>query len=135
MGMMVTSELDFTCLTPMKQWRVPSSSGTILPLTKTAPQLILKNYLNKKIWFGIRPEDIHDITDLSLQSNYHEFEVNLEVVEPMGNEAFLYFNMDGTQFIARTPARDVPKSQSNRKLKLNKSKFHFFDIETEKVII
>ncbi len=94
----------------------------------------LRNYINKKVWLGIRPEDIHDFTDQSLQSNYHEFEVKLEVVEPMGNEAFLYFNMDGTQFIARTPARDVPKAQTNRKLKLNKSRFHFFDFETEKAI-
>jgi multiple sugar transport system ATP-binding protein len=94
----------------------------------------LKNYINKKVWLGIRPEDIHDFTDHSLQSNYHEFEVKLEVVEPMGNEAFLYFNMDGTQFIARTPARDVPKAQTNRKLKLNKNKFQFFDFESEKAI-
>lgn len=96
---------------------------------------MLKNYINKKIWLGIRPEDIHDFSDLSLQSNYHEFEVKLEVVEPMGNEAFLYFNMDGNQFISRIPARDVPKAQSNRKLKLNKNKFHFFDFETENAII
>jgi multiple sugar transport system ATP-binding protein len=91
----------------------------------------LKNYLSKKVWFGIRPEDIHDLTDLTVQSNFHEFEVKLEVVEPMGNEAFLYFNLDGTQFIARVPARDVPKAQSNRKLKLNKNKIQFFDYETE----
>jgi multiple sugar transport system ATP-binding protein len=91
----------------------------------------LKNYLNKKVWLGIRPEDIHDLADLTVQSNFHEFEVKLEVVEPMGNEAFLYFTLDGTQFIARVPARDVPKAQSNRKLKINKNKIQFFDYETE----
>jgi multiple sugar transport system ATP-binding protein len=94
----------------------------------------LKNYLNKKVWFGIRPEDIHDLADPAIQSNFHEFEAILEVVEPMGNEAFLYFNMEGNQFVARVPARDVPKAQSNRKLKLNKNKFHFFDFDTEKSI-
>jgi len=94
----------------------------------------LKNQISKKVWLGIRPEDIHDYADLSLQSNYHEFEVKLEVVEPMGNEAFLYFNLDDSQFIARIPAREVPKAQSLHKLKLNKNKIHFFDIETEKAI-
>lgn len=94
----------------------------------------LKNQISKKVWLGIRPEDIHDYTDLSLQSNYHEFEVKLEVVEPMGNEAYLYFNLDDSQFIARIPAREVPKAQSLHKLKLNKDKIHFFDIETEKAI-
>ena len=95
----------------------------------------LKNHINKKVWLGIRPEDIHDHTDLSLQSNYHEFEVNLEVVEPMGNEAFLYFNIDKNQFVSRIPARDVPKPQTNRKLKLNKQQFRFFDFQTENAIL
>jgi multiple sugar transport system ATP-binding protein len=94
----------------------------------------LKNYLNKKVWFGIRPEDIHDLADLSIQSNFHEFEAILEVVEPMGNEAFLYFALEGNQFIARIPARDVPKAQSHRKLKINKNKIQFFDFESEKAI-
>lgn len=95
----------------------------------------LNNHIDKKVWLGIRPEDIHDFTDISLQTNFHELEVKLEVVEPMGNEAFLYFNIDETQFIARVPARDVPKAQSTTKLKLNKNKFYFFDFETEKAII
>jgi len=95
----------------------------------------LKNHINKKVWLGIRPEDIHDFTDLSLQTGFHEFEVKLEVVEPMGNEAFLYFNLDGNQFVARVPARDVPRPQSLRKLKVNKNKMHFFDFETETAII
>lgn len=95
---------------------------------------VLKNHINKNVWLGIRPEDIYDTTDLSIQSGYQEFEVKLEVVEPMGNEAFLYFNLDSTQFIARVPARDVPKAQSARKLKINKSKILFFDYETELAI-
>ena len=95
---------------------------------------VLKYHVNKNVWLGIRPEDIHDVSDLSLQTDYQEFEVKLEVVEPMGNEAFLYFNLDSTQFIARVPARDVPKAQSARKLKINKSKILFFDYETELAI-
>jgi multiple sugar transport system ATP-binding protein len=95
---------------------------------------VLKNHVNKNVWLGIRPEDIHDVSDLSLHTDYQEFEVKLEVVEPMGNEAFLYFNIDDSQFVARIPARDVPKAQSLRKLKLNKNKIHFFDFKTEKAI-
>ena len=95
----------------------------------------LKNHINKNVWFGIRPEDIHDLVDTSLQTSFYEFDAKLEVVEPMGNEAFLYFNLDGTQFIARVPARDVPRPQSVRKLKLNKNKIYFFDYETERTII
>jgi multiple sugar transport system ATP-binding protein len=95
----------------------------------------LSNYIDKKVWLGIRPEDIHDISDLSLNTDYQEIEVLLEVVEPMGNEAFLYFNVEGVQFISRIPAREVPKPQTNRKLKLNKNKIKIFDRETEKAIL
>ncbi len=94
----------------------------------------LKNYINKKVWIGIRPEDIHDENDQSLQSDFHEAEVILEVVEPMGNEAFLYFNIEDSQFIARVSAREIPKPQSTRKIKFNKNKIYLFDFETEKNI-
>lgn len=95
---------------------------------------ILKGYIQKKIFLGIRPEDIHDFKDESLIINCHEFEVMLEIVEPMGNEAYLHFNLDDVQFISRIPARDIPQTGSIRKLKMNLKRIHFFDFENEKVI-
>jgi len=95
----------------------------------------LINYNQKKVWIGIRPEDIHDILDESLKTSYQEFEVLIEVVEPMGNEAYLYFNLDGTQFISRVPARYVPEDGTLRKLKINIAKLHFFDYQTEERVI
>jgi multiple sugar transport system ATP-binding protein len=96
---------------------------------------ILKPFLQKKIWLGIRPEDIHDMNDESLKNNYHEFEIMLEIVEPMGNEAHIYFNIDNVQFISRIPARDIPQTGVLRKLKINMEKLHFFDFESEKTVI
>jgi multiple sugar transport system ATP-binding protein len=95
----------------------------------------LINYHNKKLWLGVRPEDMHDIFDESVKINYQEFEALLEVVEPMGNEAFLFFSIDNTQFISRIPARDIPKDGALRKLKIDIAKLHFFDFETEETII
>lgn len=95
----------------------------------------LRSYSNKKIWLGIRPEDIHDITDESIKINYHEFEVRLEVIEPMGNETQIYFNIANTQCIARIPARDIPGYGTVRVLKINIAKLHFFDFETEKTLV
>lgn len=95
----------------------------------------LKTSVQKKIWLGIRPEDIHDINDESLKSHYHEIEILLELVEPMGNEAHLFFTIDNVQFISRIPARDIPQTGTLRKLKINIEKLHFFDFENEKTII
>lgn len=106
----------------------------IISLTEEQTKL-LKSNVQKKIWLGIRPEDIYDFSDESLKTSYHEFEINLELVEPMGNEAHLFFNIDNVQFISRIPARDIPRTGTSRKLKISLEKLHFFDYESEKKII
>jgi multiple sugar transport system ATP-binding protein len=94
----------------------------------------LKKYIDAKIWVGIRPEDIHDGKDESIKSNYHEFEVMLEIVEPMGNEVHLFFNLEDVQFISRVVAREVPKARTTRTLKMNLEKLRFFNFENEEVL-
>ena len=94
----------------------------------------LKNFINKKVWMGVRPEDIHYIDNISGIADYSEFETSLEVVEPMGNEVFLYFNVDKVQFIARVTAREVPADGTVKKFAINNKKLHFFDFESEEKI-
>jgi len=91
---------------------------------------VLNNYINKRIWLGIRPEDIHDGEDQSLTTNCTTFTTKLDVVEPMGNEAFLYFNIDNIQFISRISTRVVPDDGSVNTLKIDNQKLHFFDYES-----
>ncbi len=94
----------------------------------------LKPFHNKNVWMGIRPEDIYDSAlNVSLQ-NYTNLNVQLDVVEPMGNEIFLYFIIDGTQLVARIPAREMPSAGQNKNLKFDIDKLHFFDSETEQAI-
>ncbi|HZW38772.1 MAG TPA: sn-glycerol-3-phosphate ABC transporter ATP-binding protein UgpC [Ignavibacteriaceae bacterium] len=93
----------------------------------------LKNHVNKEVWLGIRPEDIHESNNSSSLNSY-EVEVRLEVVEPMGNEIFMYFNIENNQFIARVSAREVPEALSNKVLKFDLNKLYFFDSETELAI-
>jgi multiple sugar transport system ATP-binding protein len=95
----------------------------------------LKNYTQKKIWVGIRPENFHDDSDQSLSTGFSSIDVKLDLVEPMGNEAYLYFNLDDTQCISRISVRDIPVNGSVRKLKINNQKLYFFDFEYEQNII
>jgi multiple sugar transport system ATP-binding protein len=60
--------------------------------------------------------------------------VTLEVVEPMGNEIFLYFPVDGIQFVARIPAREKPEAGSLKDVYIDSNKLHFFDMETEETV-
>lgn len=90
----------------------------------------LKNYAGKKIILGIRPEDIREKKD----ETGSQVDVDLDVVEPMGNEIFLYFNINDSQVVARIPAREKPQAGERMRLYLEMGKAHFFDPKTEEAI-
>jgi multiple sugar transport system ATP-binding protein len=94
----------------------------------------LEKYINKNVWLGIRPEDIYDAHTTSERIGFNKLNVVLDVVEPMGNEIFLYFPLDGIEFVARIPAREKPEAGTPRTIYLDTEKLHFFDAETEKAI-
>ena len=97
----------------------------------------VKRYVGKKIIMGIRPEDIH-IVDLN-KPNYALGEALVDIVEPMGNEIFIYFSSalkgeSGHDLVCRTTTRTIPQVSSNLPFGLDADKLHFFDVETEKAI-
>jgi multiple sugar transport system ATP-binding protein len=94
---------------------------------------LIKNYTGKKIVMGIRPESIYD-NKIGHNGNLETINVKLDVVEPMGNEIFLYFNVADSQIVARIPANEKPEPGSTMSLYINKEKLHFFDAESESVI-
>jgi multiple sugar transport system ATP-binding protein len=94
----------------------------------------IKSYENQDVILGIRPEDIYDASTLGNKPEYTKIDVIFDVVEPMGNEIFLYFNIDKVQFVARIPAREKPEVNSKRELLIDGSKLHFFDEKSELAI-
>jgi multiple sugar transport system ATP-binding protein len=110
------------------------SKGNYLSLKlNESPGERLRNYSGKSLWLGIRPEDIYD-SDSFNRNNSAKIDVKLEVVEPMGNEIFLYFTIEAAQFVARIPAREKPEPNTKRTLSFDLDKLHFFDADTEKSI-
>jgi len=111
------------------------SSGNDLSIKLIGKQEdTLKDYINKNIWLGIRPEDIYDTASMDYKPKYYKIDTPLEVVEPMGNEIFLYFLIDKVQFVARIPAREMPERGKIRTLMLDREKLNFFDFDTELAI-
>ena len=93
----------------------------------------LENYVDEEITAGIRPENIHyNKSDSRITGQ--EVEVKLDVTEPMGNEIFLYFEISGSNMIARIPAVEEPEPGQRLKLYFDAAKMHFFDSKTEKNI-
>lgn len=93
----------------------------------------LRNYEGRSITLGIRPEDI------AIQDNddkfLHSINVKLDVVEPMGNEIFIYFMVSGEQLIARLPSTSNIKKNQELRIYLNINRIHFFDYESEESLL
>jgi len=90
----------------------------------------LNSYIDKQIVIGIRPEDISPSLDISKT----DFSTKLEVVEPMGNEIFIYFTISSVQMVARIGNDINPTVHDNINLSFNKQKLYFFDKETEQCL-
>jgi multiple sugar transport system ATP-binding protein len=95
----------------------------------------LARYHDKKIILGIRPEDISEAQFVHNLKNTAPVLCQLEVVEPMGNEYFIYLNSGFHQFVARTKSHENPSAGNNVELLFSMDKTHFFDFETEEKIV
>ena len=89
---------------------------------------VLSKQLGKEITMGIRPEDICNTNDLN-NKDFQKLEVQIEVVEPMGNETFIYFIIIGEQFIARVPSLNNYIAGKKSNVFFNTSKTFYFDDE------
>ena len=95
----------------------------------------LMPYLEKKIIFGIRPEDIYDklfVTDVPIENTVT---ANCDVVEPMGSEVYLYLSKGTHTFVARVGAHDKPQVNQSLDVVFDMSKVHFFDVTSEQTIV
>jgi multiple sugar transport system ATP-binding protein len=96
----------------------------------------LAPYKSRKITFGIRPEDIHDASTAPTDSSHlAEVSARVEVIEPMGSEVFLYVTTGSTPFIARCEPHVSARVDETKALIFNLDRAHFFDPETEQMII
>ena len=94
----------------------------------------LKAYLNKNISAGIRPEDIREALKEEDITDKNKITVKIDVVEPLGNEIFLYFQLEGNQFIARIPTGEIPEYGSSIAFLFDATHMHFFDNEKQSTI-
>ena len=84
----------------------------------------LKRNTGQEITIGIRPEDIsvEKSSDKSI-----EMERELDVIEPMGNESFIYFEVEKIQFIARVKPLNNLKVDGKVKLFIDPNRVYLFD--------
>jgi multiple sugar transport system ATP-binding protein len=93
-------------------------------------------HVGKDVYFGIRPEDIHDAAYVSRgvdESARLKAQVNL--TEAMGSEVFAYVENSGKEFIGRLDPRTTARTGHALDIVLDMDKMHIFDRETEKSLV
>ena len=95
----------------------------------------IKQYLNKQVVFGIRPEAILERETVPETPDSEVITGMVDVYELIGAQVYLYMSIGDHSFVAtvdsHTKARDGVKHQ----VVFNNEKIHFFDKETEKAIL
>ena len=95
----------------------------------------IRQFLNKPVIFGIRPESI---IDRELAPNVPDDQVittTVDVSELLGAEVNLYLSVGDQSFIARVDSHTKATDGAKHQVVFNTDKIHLFDKETEKVIL
>jgi multiple sugar transport system ATP-binding protein len=89
----------------------------------------LKDYINKEVTLGVRPEDI--LSEKPSQE-MPSFKAKVEVIEPMGSETITYLDISlGKMLIARLTCQFCHTRGETLDFYINTDNIHFFDKLTE----
>lgn len=102
--------------------RLVVGEGVELPLRQAAMQSALQAYVGRQLTIGLRPEDMH-LGPASADS----LPAKVEVVEPVGNEAFLNLGCGGCDLVIRLPPYHLPAVSDQVHLGYAAERMHFFD--------
>ena len=94
----------------------------------------LARHIGKEVILGIRPEDLHAEEDFIRKAEDACFTAHVKLAEMMGSEIYLYFDILGSQKIARIPSRIPAGVDMDIRLAIDTDKVHVFDKDTEKAI-
>ncbi len=104
-----------------------------LPIPNTVTDK-LASYIDRPIILGIRPEDISEPRADLAEPSKPILKCQVEVVEPMGNEQFVYLQLGGNALVARMDTKASPHVNEEYAVCFDMNKAHFFDAKTELVI-
>ena len=100
-----------------------------IPADKAAK---LKDYPEKRVIFGIRPEDL---PEAACAAPGETFTVIVEVMEPLGSEVYLDVKAAEASLIARAAPDTRAKPHTKLCLKPAMGNMHLFDIRDEKTLV
>ncbi len=90
--------------------------------------------LGKRVVLGVRPEDVHDREYVPGSLNAAPVTAQVDVMEPMGSEIYLYLLSGKSSYVARVDPRSQARPGKTMDVVMNLDHIHVFDKETELVI-
>ncbi|MGH8033367.1 MAG: ABC transporter ATP-binding protein [Luteimonas sp.] len=107
--------------------RLRIAEGVELSLfPNAAMRTLLQGRIGAPLTVGLRPEDMH----LSRDGDVGRLPAQVEVVEPVGNEAFINLGCGGCDLVVRLPPHDLPKPGDSVFLGYVAERMHFFDTDS-----
>jgi len=97
-------------------------------------QTSLTPYIGLEVILGVRPEHIADVRLHSTEELTEPQTITAEVVEPIGNEMFVYFSANNQNYCMRVSTETVYRPGEEITVGLVKKHVYFFDPNTEKRI-
>ncbi len=94
----------------------------------------LAPYTDQKVIFGVRPEHVGSPT-AEATPDVPKMAANVEVIEPMGSETYLYLNTGHNDFIARVDSHRRCSVGDQLQIAVMIDKAHVFDAVTKNVIV
>jgi multiple sugar transport system ATP-binding protein len=94
----------------------------------------VRNYTDKNVLLGLRPENIHDKLYASSATPDNTVTGRVEVVEPLGSTTYLYVTVGRTPLVAQVHANDQVEVNQDIDLVFDMSKTTIFDPQTEESI-
>ena len=93
------------------------------------------DYLGKDVIFGLRPEDMFDPVFAPSRATVDErVRGQVDVLEPLGSEVYLYMVVDEDSFIARVDPRTHASVGTEYELVFDMNQMHIFDPATQEAI-
>ncbi len=106
------------------------TDGFRFPLPEEMAQVLEKTGVREVI-LGVRPENIHDVSSGEGQTLSEAHEITIDVVEPIGNEMFLYFQKGDSNLCMRTSPDKSYHNGEQIRIGFDLKKVYFFDPKTE----
>ncbi len=94
----------------------------------------LSSYMGKTVVLGVRPEDIHDRDFAPSAFNGASVKAQVDVMEPMGSEIYLYLVSGKSAYVARVDPRSQARPGNLLEVMMNLDRVHLFDKQTEQAL-